>query len=119
MSTVDVTVGEAIITERVPAVQPGWLRSWWNGIEDAAESAADSLLYDYSRTEISGDLDKGLAVAAERVDAAKAAADRWGGFLGDPAKVEGVVRMVMITVIVLGIVYVIAVLAPMLQAVAR
>lgn len=126
MSSVDVQIGEPTITGRVSTEEKSLWAQFWDGAEAKAEDFKDEILYGYSKTDVSAGVDvvlsqaeKNAADVAEGVKKAKAAADRWGGFISDPERLEGVLKTVMVIVIILGVVYVIAVLSPVLIAATR
>ncbi len=115
-----------VIVSRTPAEEPGFLARWWGGIEAQAEEWTDTALYAYSRTETSDKVDSTLATAEAAankaqasIDSAKASASKFLGYVTDPEKLDGVLTKVFVIVIILGIVYVLAMVAPLIPRVAR
>ena len=107
-----ITFGEPVITERVPAdKEPGLLDSFWGWVE----TKEDEALNWYSHTEASNTADAVLADVKEKNDALQKSAKDWMGYLGDPNKIQGTLNTVMIIVVVLGVVYVIANVAPLIR----
>ncbi len=126
MSSVEITFGEPVIIDRVPAEEPGFLARWWGGIEATAEEWTDKAMYAYSKTDVSAGVDTSLATAETAaksaqasIDAAKASANKFLGYVSDPEKLEGVLTKVFVIVIILGIVYVLAMVAPLIPRGAR
>lgn len=88
-------------------------RAWWGWGEEYLDKALDS----YSKSSVSDSVDKGLASAKTTTDKLATAANNWLGYASDPAKLESALTMVTVIVCVLGGVYVLAMIAPVLRGV--
>ena len=104
------------------ASAPGFWSRWYDAVEEGADPG--SFWQDEVKRGTTGAATGAAVVAGIKPiqDAAKraaTAADKYLGFFEDHDKVVALVNTVMVIVVVLGIVYVVAVLAPVITAVGR
>lgn len=85
----------------------------WLGIADEYYEGA---LAAYARSDVSQTVDSTLAKAKTATDKVAESANAWLGFASNPENIAGVLRMATIIVVVLGVVYVVAVFAPVIGA---
>jgi len=125
--TVTVTAGEPDITERVPMGGVDWHAGWegakevtgWNWLWGTSEDYYNKAVETYAKSDLSAAVDTGLAKAQEIEAPIAAGAKNWLGYASDPSKIQATLQTVMVIVIVLGIVYVLATVAPLLRPIAR
>lgn len=117
MASVEVTIGEPVITSRTPQ-EKGWLQGWYDEATEWVEDKTDDVLLAYSRTEFSDNADSVANTAQDQIERTKTAANNWLGYLNDPAKLDSTLKTVAVIVVVLGIVYVIATVAPIIRPLA-
>lgn len=85
----------------------------WLGI---AEEYYEGALAAYAKSDVSASVDSTLASAKKQADKITESANAWLGFAGNPENITNVLRMATIIVVVLGVVYVVAVFAPVIGA---
>lgn len=85
----------------------------WLGI---AEEAYEGALARYAKSDVSNAVDSALTKAKVATDKVAESANAWLGFAGNPENIKSVLQMATIIVVVLGIVYVVAVFAPVIGA---
>lgn len=83
------------------------------------EEYIDRALLTYSKTDTSATIDKGLTKAQTVTDKLVDSTNKWLGYFSDPDKIENVLKMATVIVVILGVVYVIAVLSPVIAGLAR
>lgn len=93
--------------------------SYWGLAGEFVSGVTDKVLDSYSKSSVSDSVDKGLASAKTTTDKFATAANNWLGYASDPAKLESALTMVTVIVCVLGGVYVLALVAPVLRGVSK
>lgn len=85
---------------------------WWGA------DIVDRMLASYAKSDFSETVDSGLQKAKTQADKITNAADKWLGYASDPANIQSTLNTVMVIVVVLGVVYVLATVAPLLRPLA-
>lgn len=86
---------------------------WWGS------EFVDSVGAAYAKSDLSAGVDKALVETKKVTDKVAESANAWLGFASNPEKIANVLHMATIIVVVLGIVYVVAVFAPVVGALVK
>jgi hypothetical protein len=114
----DIEWGEPVITGRVPEDEnipsywsqiSGYWANWWG------EDDFETFKSDWSKSETSAKVDKVLAAVEEPAKKVVVAANNWLGYAADPEKIQDTLKTVAVIVVVLGVVYALATVVPLVK----
>lgn len=97
------------------AANPGF----WNTAKDWVETKEDELLFAYSKTDTSANIDVALPKVQSQIDKLADAANKYAGYFSDPDKIQGTLDTVKWILIAGTVLYALTLIAPVVKSVTR